>query len=350
MNATTVGVDLAKNRFELAIADANYRIQRRERLSRTQFQRFFANHPRSLIVMEACGSSHHWARTLRNLGHDVQLLPAQYVRAYVKRNKTDAADAAALLEAVRCREIRPVPVKSVEHQLLQQLHRIRSQWSATRTARINQLRGCLREFGIAIRQGATGGLAQIREQLALPDNALPDALRPMLAELLSEIGALELRIVTVERQLKTLTRQDATVQLLLRIPGVGLLTATALRAALIDIERFPSGRHLASWLGLTARESSSGERRRLGRISKRGDPYLRTLLIHGARAVLNASLAAAQRARPLDRLRTWAIATEKRCGYNKATVALANKLARIVWATWKHQRLFDANWVAHTAN
>jgi transposase len=348
MNATTVGVDLAKNRFELAIADADYRIQRRERLSRAQFQRFFANHPQSLIVMEACGSSHHWARTLRDFGHDVQLLPAQYVRACVKRNKTDAADAAALIEAVRCREIRPVPVKSVEHQLLQQLHRIHSQWSATRTARINQLRGCLREFGITIGQGAARGLAQIREQLALPDNPLPDALRPMFAELLSEISALELRIVNVERQLKTLTRHDATVQLLLRIPGIGLLTATALRAALIDIERFPSGRHLASWLGLTARESSSGERRRLGRISKRGDPYLRTLLIHRARAVLNASLAAAHRSRPLDRLRTWAIATEKRCGYNKATVALTNKLARIVWASWKHQRPFDGNWVART--
>jgi len=181
MNATTVGVDLAKNRFELAIADDEYRIQRRERLSRTQFQRFFGNHPKSLIVMEACGSSHHWARTLQALGHEVQLLPAQYVRAYVKRNKTDAADAAALIEAARCKDIRPVPVKCLEQQLVQQLHCMRSRWMGTRTARINQLRGCLREFGIAIAQGAERGLAQIREQLALADNGLPDALRPMMA-------------------------------------------------------------------------------------------------------------------------------------------------------------------------
>ncbi|MFZ2508265.1 MAG: IS110 family transposase, partial [Steroidobacteraceae bacterium] len=139
---------------------------------------------------------------------------------------------------------------------------------------------------------------------------------------------------------------DAVVRGLLAIPGIGLLSATALRAAIVDIQRFPSGRHLASWLGLTAREYSSGERRRLGRISKRGDVYLRTLLIHGARAVLNASHSAVRRGRTPDRLRTWALATTQRCGYNKATVALANKLARIVWATWKYQRPFDGNWAA----
>ena len=139
------------------------------------------------------------------------------------------------------------------------------------------------------------------------------------------------------------------MQQLLDIPGIGLLTATALRAAIVDIQRFPSGRHLASWLGLTARESSSAERRRLGRISKRGDVYLRTLLIHGARAVLNATLAAAKRGRTLDRLRAWALATQQRCGYNKATVALANKLARILFATWKYQRSFDGNWARPAA-
>ncbi len=344
MNATTIGVDLAKNRFELAVADAQHRVQRRERLSRRQFERFFGNFPASRIVMESCASAHHWARTLRQLGHEVKLLPAQYVRAYVKRNKTDAADAAALIEASRCAEIRCVPVKSLEHQLIQQLHRMRSQWMGTRTARINQLRGCLREFGLVVPQGAARGLAQIREQLALADNGLPDALRPMMAEILSEIAELEERAKEAERQLKALTHEDLIVQRLLCIPGIGLLTATALRAAIVDIQRFPSGRYLASWLGLTARESSSGERRRLGHISKRGDVYLRTLLIHGARAVLNAAMATDKHGRSLDRLRAWAVATERRCGYNKATVALANKLARIAWATWKHQRPFNGNW------
>lgn len=348
MNATTVGVDLAKNRFELAIADVQHHIQRRERLSRAQFQRFFANHPASLVVMEACGSAHHWARTLMRLGHQVRMVPAQYVRAYVKRNKTDAADAAALIEAGRCAEIRCVPVKTVEHQLILQLHRMRAQWMGTRTARINQLRGCLREFGIAVPSGAARGLAQIREQLALADNGLPHALRPMIAEILQEIAELKQRCRAAEGQLRRLTGEDPVVRSLLQVPGIGLLSATALRASLVEVQRFRSARHLASWLGLTAREASSGERRRLGRISKRGDVYLRTLLIHGARAVLNAALGAAKRGRSQDRLRTWAVATERRCGYNKATVALANKLARIVWATWKYQRPFDGNWTAAT--
>ncbi len=148
----------------------------------------------------------------------------------------------------------------------------------------------------------------------------------------------------IERELARLTHEDAIVRALMNIPGIGLLTASALCAAIVDIQRFASGRHFSSWLGLTAREYSSGEKRRLGRISKRGDVYLRTLLIHGARAVLNAALSAAGRGRTLDQLRSWALLTERRCGYNKATVALANKLARIVWATWKYQRPFDGNW------
>jgi transposase len=203
--------------------------------------------------------------------------------------------------------------------------------------------------GMVIARGAERGLAEIRTALALADNGLPELLRPLIAELLGEIEALEQRSTSIEQQLSELTRADPVVQALMRIPGIGLLSATALRAAIVDIQRFPSGRHLGSWLGLTAREYSSGERRRLGRICKRGDVYLRTLLVHGARAVLNASLAADKRGRSLNRLRTWVIATERRCGYNKATVALANKLARIVWATWTYQRPFDGHWAARAS-
>lgn len=344
MNATTVAVDLAKHRFELAFADEHWRILERRRVTRAVFGRQFVNRPACRIVMEACGSAHHWARTLTAQGHEVVLLPAQYVRAYVKRNKTDAADAAALIEAARSSEIRAVPMKSLEQQAIQQLHRLRAQWIGTRTARINLLRGCLREFGIVIPRGAQRGIAAVRQTLAAPERPFPDSLRPLLGEVLSELLELERRARDAERQLLTLTREDPIVQQLLQIPGVGVLTATALRAALVDIGRFASGRHLASWLGLTAREHSSGERRRLGRISKRGDSYLRTLLIHGARSTLLAAKLSARRQRPLDRLRTWALDTERRCGHNKATVALANKLARIIWATWKHQRPFDGNW------
>jgi transposase len=344
MYATTVGVDLAKNRFEVAVADEQFRVGRRERLTRARFSQFFSNRPPSLIVMEACGSAHYWARTFQARGHEVRLLPAQYVRAYVRRNKTDAADAAALIEASRCIEIRPVPIKSIDQQVLQQLHRVREQWKHTRTARINQLRGCLREFGIAIPVGAHRGILAVREALQCADNALPDVLRPLVLELLQEIAELEQRLKQIERLLSDLTHEDPVVRELLKIPGIGLLSATALRGALNSVQRFPSGRHFASWLGVTAREHSSGERRRLGAISKRGDVYLRTLLIHGARAVLQAAKQSVQAGRSLDRLRTWALQTERRCGHNKAIVALANKMARIIWATWKHQRSYDGNW------
>lgn len=346
MNATTVGVDLAKNRFELAIRVGEDQPLRRERLSRQRFARFFGNFPPSLVVMESCGSAHFWARTLQAQGHEVRLLPAQYVRAYVRRNKTDAADAAALLEAARAPELHPVPVKSVEQQQLQQLHRAREQLKSTRTRRINLLRGMLREFGIAVPVGLARGRTAVREALESADNGLPDLLRPMIAETLQEITALSERIARIEATLAALTRSDPVVQCLLELPGVGLLGATALRAAVGDIQRFPTGRHFASWLGLTAREHSSAETRRLGRISKQGDSYLRTLLVHGARSALCAAARARSQGRPLDRLRLWALATEQRRGRNKATVALANKLARIIWATWRYQRPFNGDWSA----
>jgi transposase len=264
----------------------------------------------------------------------------------VRRNKTDAADAAALLEAARSPDLRPVPVKTVEQQQLQHLHRVREQLKSTRTGRINLLRGILREFGIAVPVGLARGRTAVREALEIADNGLPDLLRPMIAESLQEITALTERIARIEATLTALTRTDPVVQRLLELPGVGLLGASALRAAVGDIQRFPTGRHFASWLGLTAREHSSAETRRLGRISKQGDTYLRTLLVHGARSALCAAARAHSQGRPLDRLRLWALATEQRRGRNKATVALANKLARIIWATWRYQRPFAGDWPA----
>jgi transposase len=272
----------------------------------------------------------------------VVLLPAQYARAYVRRNKTDAADAAALIEAARCPDIRPVPIKSVDQQALQQLHRLRSQWMAARTSRLNFLRGCLREFGIAIPAGAQRAIQAVREAIANQDSPVPVLLHSSLLELLTEVDSLELRCKHIDRELARLNAHDPVVERLLQIPGVGPLTATALRASVVDVQRFPTARHFASWLGLTSREHSSGERRRLGRISKQGDPYLRTLLIHGARAVLLAARSAQRRGSALDRLRIWALDLQERRGHNKAAVALANKLARIVWATWRYERDFSS--------
>jgi transposase len=342
MNATTVGIDLAKNVFEIALADERGQIVERQRLSRARFDRFFVNRPICRIVMEACGSAHHHARRLSSQGHHVVLLPAQYARAYVRRNKTDAADAAALIEAARCSEIRPVPIKSVDQQALQQLHRLRSQWMRTRTSRLNFLRSCLREFGVSVPLGAQRAIKSVRDVLADTDSAVPVLLHSSLLELLTEIDSLQQRCKQIDRDLAHLHEHDPIVERLLQIPGVGPLTATALRASVVDVQRFPSARHFASWIGLTSREHSSGERRRLGRISKQGDPYLRTLLIHGARAVLLAARSAQRKGSSIDRLRTWALDLQERRGHNKATVALANKLARIVWATWRYDCDFSS--------
>jgi transposase len=337
MNATAlrsvVGVDLSKSVFELAVADDQWRVIERARLTRSQFERWFANRAVSLVVMEACGSAHHWGRWLVGLGIEVKLLPAKYVRAYVKRNKTDAADAAALLEAARASDIVPVRIKSVEQQALQSLHRTRSLWKGTRTSRINALRGFCREFGIAITQGSRLGLEQMGRVLADPHSAVPALLRATMRLLVEEIRLLEARIGQLERELSELARQSPACKTLLSVPGIGLLTATAMVAATSgQVNHFRDARHFASWFGLTPKESSSGMTRRLGRISKRGDRYLRMLLTHGARSVLRAATVASQRGRPLDALRTWALNVQSRTHHNRATCALANKLARICYA------------------
>src|SRR6266571_4055508 len=275
MNATTVAVDLAKNVFELALADARWKVLGRARLTRAQFERWFDNRKMDLVVMEACGSAHHWARTLRARGIEVRLLPAQYVRAYVKRNKTDAADCLALLEAARAQDIKPVAVKSIEQQGLQALHRTRSGWMSTRTRRINTLRGFCREFGLVVPEGAATGLACMARSVADEHSGLPQRLRPAMRLVLEEIRLMEARIGQLEQQLAALAKQSPACQVLLSVPGIGLLTSTAMVAAVADPRSFDSGRRYSSFLGLTPREYSSGNTRYLGRISKRGDRYIR---------------------------------------------------------------------------
>ena len=342
MNATTVAVDLAKSVFEIAVADQNWRVIERTRLSRPQFERWFQNRSVGKVVMEACGSAHFWARRLQSLGIEVKLLPPKYVRAYVKRNKTDAADAAALLEAVRCADIVPVRVKSVEQQSLQSLHRIRSSWMATRTSRINGLRGFCREFGICIAVGSRLGVEQISRVLADQTTAVPAMLRDTLKLLVEEIRLLEARIAQLERELTAVAKASAPCETLLSIPGIGLLTATAMVAATGgDVAHFKDARHFASWFGLTPKEHSSGATRHLGRISKRGDRYLRMLITHGARSVLRAAAVANKCDKPLDALRSWALALQRRSNHNKATCALANKLARICFATLRDREPFE---------
>lgn len=335
----TIAVDVAKDVLEVALADGKGHIVERARLSRAKFLRFFDNRVPCAVVMEACGSAQHWARTLIGLGFSLRLLPPQYVRPYRRRNKTDRSDCEALLAAGANPEIRAVSVKNVEQQTIQQLHRVRSQWLRTRTARLNGLRGMLRELGIAIPTGAISA----KRQAALLCETQPTALQSTVGSLLAEIHELEARMRLIERELARFAASRADIRKLQEVPGIGLLTATALWAAVADPRLFRNGRHLASWLGLTPREWSSGTKRTLGRISKRGDVYIRMLLTHGARSVLNRAKLLARSGKPLNRLQRWALALEQRIGHNKATCALANKLARIAWALWRHERVFNGD-------
>lgn len=339
---TTYAVDLAKSVFEIAVSNRPGHVHERHRLARDRFLPFFAHREPATVLLEACGSAHHWARELHNLGHHPVLLPPHRVRPYVTNNKTDRSDAKALLEAARNQDIQPVPVKTTDQEALAGVHRLRSAWLAARTARLNTVRGLLRELGVFIPLGALRVRPALAALLGDADSSLPHLLRPALADAASEIQQLEERIASVETQLNSLGQLIPAVQLLRTIPGIGLITATALVAFVGDVQRFPSGRHFACYLGLTPREHSSGLTRRLGAISKRGDSYLRTLLIHGARSVL---WSAKRKANP-DPLLAWALNLERTRGHNKAAVALANKLARITWAVWRTQRPYERRTIA----
>jgi transposase len=340
MDATTVAVDLAKTVFELAGANAQWHIVTRQRLNRRQFARFLTQEPGTHVVMEACGTAHYWGRVAQQHGHTVTLLPAGYVRPYVRRNKTDRADAEALLEAARSGEIPRVPVKSVSQQALVGVHRVRAQWMTTRTARINVLRGLLREQGILLPASARGAVQAVPTVLDDAETSVPAPLRHVLRLVYEEVREIEARIERLEAELKTLAEADPVITRLRSIPGIGLLTSTALVGTVGHIHAFRRARQFASWLGLTPREHSSGARRRLGGISKRGDVYLRCLLTHGARAVLHAAHRQAARAHPVTRLQQWALSVEQRRGHNKATIAVANKLGRVVWAVWHRDLSF----------
>ena len=336
MDATTVAVDLAKDVFEVALANRAHRILDRRRLTRRQFESFVDNLAAgTVVVMEACGTAHYWGRRCQARGLTVRLLPVQYVRPYVRRNKTDRTDTEAMLEADRCAGVQPVPVKTPDQQALQALHRVRTQWQATRTARINVIRGILREHGCPVPVGARTVLARVCAILDDPPRALPATLHQILTLLIEEVRALETRVAAVDRELSRVARIHPVAARLQQVPGVGVVTATAMVGAVSHIHAFRRGRDFASWLGLTPRESTTGNRRYLGRISKRGDGYLRCLLTHGARAVLLAAQRTARTApRRLTRLQQWVVTLAARRGHNKAAIGLANKLARIIWALW----------------
>lgn len=330
----TIAVDLSKNVFQVAESVHPGKVRRERRLTRRQFERYLVQcPPRSRFLFEACGSAHYWGRQVESQSHRAKLLPPHRTRSYRVGNKTDRTDTLALLEADRNEKILGVPVKSEDQQCLASLHRLRSGYVTTRTARLNAIRGLLREYGIRIPVGARKVIPAV---VALEKGAIPIPLRAALQDVIEELQILEERIRGIEDQLKALAQQTPMIQHLLSVPGIGIITATALAGMVGSFHRFPSGRHLAAYLGLVPKEHSSGSRRRLGGISKQGDTYLRTLLIHGGRSVL----AAANRKkspRPLD---DWALQVQRRRGYNLATVGLANKIARFVWVAATQNRDF----------
>lgn len=337
-NRTVVAVDLAKSIFEIAVSQVPGEVAYGDRLSRSKFLSFFERMSPAHVVMEACGSATDWGRRIQALGHIVVLLPPHQVRPYVTRNKTDRTDAKGILEAYRNKDIHPVPIKTVEQQVIGSLHRFRSGWISARTAQVNTLRGLLREFGVTIPVGIEKVLPSVRLLIEDADSVVPHSLRPTIALACEEIETLTARIKHTERELEAHAKTIPQITRILTIPGVGMIVATAFFAFVGDVSRFPSGRHLASYLGLTPRERSSGGRRRLGAISKRGDGYTRMLLVHGARSILFH----AARAKSHDPLREWAMKLRGRTKHNKAAVAVANKLARILWAVSRYERTYES--------
>ena len=328
---TTIGLDLAKRVFQVHGADGEGRPVLRKKLTRAKLMPFFADLPPCLVGMEACASAHHWARELQALGHEVRLIPPQYVRPFVKTNKNDAADAEAICEAVGRPTMRFAAVKSAEQQSVLMLHRARELLVRQRTMVINALRGHCAEFGIVVAQGAP----KVEELIAIiedtDDMRLPSLAREALGALIEQLRSAQGRIKALETRLTAWHRCNEASRRIAAIPGVGVITATALVATIGDAAQFRSGRQLSAWLGLVPRQHSSGGKERLGRISKHGDGYIRRLLVHGARTVLRW-----RRAKP-GAGSGWTERLLARRPTNVVLVAMANKTARVAWVRTPEQ-------------
>lgn len=335
-HVAVLGIDLAKQSFQLHGVDKNGATVLKKKLARKDLCEFIARLPVCTIGIEACGGANHWVRVFQKFGHTVHMIAPQFVKPFVKSNKNDAADAEAICEAVQRPSMRFVPAKSLEQQDIQSLHRIRSQAVARRTAQANQIRGLLMEYGLIIPQG----LSYVRKSIPLlleeADNGLTTLFRELLADLYEEMVHLDTRIKTLENKLDALCTQNEDCQRLRSIPGVGLLSATAMVAAIGDISTFKNGRELAAWLGLVPRQHSTGGKTTLLGISKRGDTYLRTLLIHGGRTVVRVAN------KHQDKRSTWVMKLEERRGKNISAVAVANKNARVAWALLSHKTTYQA--------
>jgi transposase len=343
MKSTTVGVDIAKKLFQVHGMDERGMPVLRKQLKRSQVLSFFAKLSPCLIGMEACCSAHYWGRQLQKLGHTVRLMAPQFVKPYVKTNKNDMADAEAICEAVCRPTMRFVPLKNGEQQAVLSLHRARQGFVRARTAQANQIRGLLAEYGVIIPQGISQIGRRLPAILEDGENDLPGLFRGLLQRLGEHLKELDLQVNELESQILLWHRQHEGSCRLAQVPGIGPLTASALVATIGDAKSFENSRQLAAWMGLVPRQHSSGGKTLLLGISKRGDGYLRTLLVHGARSVLRVA------ERQAGYGTSWIAGLVKRRHPNIAAVALANKNARIVWALLRHDRNYDARYRAIAA-
>ena len=336
MQVTTIGIDLAKQIQQIHGVDKNGKVIVQKPLKREDVLPYFAQLPTCLIGMESCASAHYWQRELSKLGHDVKLMNPAYVKPFVKRNKNDARDAEAICEAVTRPNMPFVPNKSIEQQDIQMLHRIRSQAIKQRTAQANQIRGLLGEYGLVIPLGIASVKRRLPEFLEDAENDLTVLGRELLADLHDELLALDKRVKRYDDKLKVAMKNSDAYQRLQTIPGVGPLIASALLMTVGDGTLFKNGRHMAAYLGLVPKQHSSGGRERLLGISKRGDRYLRSLFIHGARAI-----GYRVKDNP-EHSNQWFYRLIQRRGFNKAVVAMANKMARQAWAVLTREQEYKA--------
>jgi transposase len=323
---SVVGIDIAKQVFHLVGMDEHGTILVRKRLYRAQVMVFIAQLPPTRIGMEACGGAHYWARRFREYGHEVKLMAPQFVKPYVKAHKNDMRDAEAIAEAVTRPTMRFVPTKDVDQQDLQALHRVRERLVGERTALVNEVHGLLNEYGIVIPKGVSKFRQAVVGILESEQDKLTPLSQEMFWKLVDEFAALEKQLAYYQEKLEALATTHPECQRLMTIPGIGPLTATALIAAVSDASAFKNGRQFAAWLGLVPRQHSTGGKERLLGISKRGDSYLRKLLVHGARTTIRWV------GRKTDRRSQWIRHLVERRGKNRTAVAVANKNARIVWA------------------
>ncbi|MBT8001647.1 MAG: IS110 family transposase [Rhodospirillales bacterium] len=333
-SVSVIGLDIAKNVFQVHGVDEQGEVVDRRQIRRGQMMVYFSKLPPCLIGIEACATAHYWGRELRSLGHEVRLIPPQYVKPYVKRNKTDAADAEAICEAVTRPSMRFVGVKSADQQAVLVLHRSRDLLVRQRTMLSNAIRGHMAEFGVVEKLGMAGTMRLAKVIDDRNDERIPDLARRALAEMFKQLYAVLQRIDELKRDIIVWHKQNAVSQLLEGIPGIGPIAATAIAATVPDASVFSSGRQFSAWLGLVPGQHSTGGRQRLGKISKRGDGYLRRLLVIGATAALERSKSV--------RMRPWVQAMLKRHPKKLVAVALANKMARTAWALMNTGEVYRA--------